>query len=121
MHRTIITLQLAEETYADDSGMAFELAEAGARETDRYPVEYPAPYSEIGCGYGRLSAHVNKQASDLASEFGIDMDTCHQTEMLLMLYFQNEHQETEYKRQLAAKLQPVEKWIINANEVFNAR
>jgi hypothetical protein len=121
MHRTLITFVLAEEIYANDSGSAFELAEAQARETDSYPVKYPAPYAEIGCGYGRLAVHVNKQASDLASEFGIDMDTCHQTEMLLMLYFQNERQETEYKRQLAAKLKPAAQWIINAHEVFNAR
>lgn len=61
MHRTILVIKLAEESYANASSIEFDKAEQHANETKCYPATYPAPFGEIGCGYGALSDYVKNR------------------------------------------------------------
>lgn len=54
MKREFINIKLAELTYSENSAKAFDLAESEAFKTGNFPVRYPSPYDQIGCGYGAL-------------------------------------------------------------------
>lgn len=116
MKREFINIKLAELTYSENSAKAFDLAESEAFKTGNFPVRYPSPYDQIGCGYGALASYLKKALDELASTLGIDIEICHQTDLLVILHLQTELQFIEYKRKLSEILQPVNKWIINSGD-----
>lgn len=119
MHRTILVIKLAEESYANASSIEFDKAEQHANETQCYQATYPAPFGEIGCGYGALSDHVKKQVDSIASELAMEVDVCHQVELMLMIYSNSESELSTFKTRLAESLIPLRSWILNPDEVLN--
>lgn len=119
MHRTILIIKLAQETYAKDSSLEFDKAEQHANLTQRFPAIYPAPFSEIGCGYGALSDHVKNQVDSIASGLAMEVDVCHQVDLMLMIYSNSESELSTFKTRLAESLRPLRSWILNPDEVLN--
>lgn len=118
MHRQILTIVLDEELYAIDSGNEYEKAEHQASVTNCYPVTYPSPYNEIGCGFGVLSKYVKIRVDGIASDLGIEVDICHQTSLMLMIYSHSEAIQVSFRKQLADSLRPLSTWILNKTEVL---
>lgn len=75
MPRRTIFVELANKTYAQESRLAYELAEAAAAEKTQYPVIYPEPFNTIGCGYGALRKHAENMCTRLANELNVDWES----------------------------------------------
>lgn len=119
MHRTILVIKLAEESYAKESASQFDEAEQNANVTQCYPVTYPAPFNDIGCGYGVLSDYVKKLVDSIARQLDIEVDVCHQADLMLMIYSNSESELITFKARLAESLRPLKTWILNPDEVLN--
>lgn len=115
---TLIILKLNEEGYAADSGDAYKKAEQDAMRTGQYPVVYPEPYNSIGCGYGPLADYVKRQCFELSNERRLDLEFCHQVELLITLYCGTQADYAEYTRMLGERLQGVKTWVLNAAELW---
>lgn len=107
-----IFFKLDEERHAEMSAAAFTAAEAAAERNGRYPVAYPALYETIGCGYGRLADYVRTCCSTLAADMALDLETCHQTDLIVSLFCGTTTGYQEYLRRLADKLRPVGLWCL---------
>ena len=107
-----IFFKLDEERHAEMSAAAFGAAEAAAERNGRYPVAYPAIYETIGCGYGRLADYVRTCCSTLAADMALDMEICHQTDLIVTLYCGATIRYQEYLRRLAESMRPVGLWCL---------
>ena len=107
-----IFFKLDEERHAEMSAAAFAAAEAAAERNGRYPVAYPALYETIGCGYGRLADYVRTCCSKLAADMALDLEICHQTDLIVSLYCGTKADYQEYLRRLAESMRPVGLWCL---------
>ena len=120
MYTTVISLKLDEAAYATDSSNAYEAAESAAVQTGNYPVQYPAPYGVVGCGFGALNQYVVSQIDTVAHDLNIDYDLTNQLELTITLYFPQKARESAFKQAFSDRLIDVYRWIKNAGEVFSA-
>ena len=107
-----IFFKLDVERHAEMSAAAFGAAEATAERNGRYPVAYPAIYETTGCGYGALAEFVRTCCSRLAEDMGLDMEVCHQTDLIVILYCGTTTSYQEYLRRLAEAMRPVGLWCL---------
>lgn len=107
----LVEVKLNEEGYSDASARAFQEAEAAAAAEEKYPVSYPEPFNTIGCGYGPLGEFTHKLAFDLSTELRLDLDTCHQTTLLLTLHAGSAEQYAKFERELLKRLEVVKTWV----------
>ena len=92
------------------SSAAYSAAESAAESSGRYPVAYPTLYEMTGCGYGRFADYVKTCSSNLAVDMGLDLEICHQTDLIVMLYCGSTADYQAYLRRLADILRPVGLW-----------
>lgn len=115
---SLIILKLAEERYAEDSSNAYSKAEDEAQRTNAYPVVYPEPFNEIGCGYGPLNDYVRKQCNAVAYELGLDADFCIQSELMVTLHCGAKADYAKFVKTLGERLQPVKGWVVNSSQLW---
>ncbi len=107
-----IFFKLDVERHATMSSAAYSAAESAAESSGRYPVAYPTLYEMTGCGYGRLADYVQTCSSNLAVDMGLDLEICHQTDLIVMLYCGSTADYQAYLRRLADILRPVGLWCL---------
>lgn len=108
----LVIVNLDEESYAEVSARAYGAAESAAQRTGEYP-DYPEPFDTIGCGWGVLGEYVKQQCLALTSEQGLDVDICHQTDLMLTLHGGTAKEYAEYVEALEERLRPVKEWVVN--------
>ena len=103
-----VELRVDDDSYAAASSAAYQRAEENATS---YPVVYPEPFNTIGCGWGRMTDHVEQLAKELADETGLDWDCCRQTTLQLTLYCGTPDIYAQFDRALAERLRPLIAWV----------
>lgn len=111
-------LRLDEERYAGDAGRTYDAAESHAAQMDSYPVVYPEPYNTVGCGFGRLNAYVKAECFAVATEFGLDVETCDQVELIVTLRGGSRDAYEKYVKLLGTRVTKVSGWILNARDLW---
>lgn len=111
-HSYLVEVLIDEDGYAQDAGNVFAAAEAAAAAANAYPVVYPEPYNTVGCGYGVIGGHIERLATGIANDLGLDWDCCHQTNLLLTLYCGTPQRYAELVRELQSKTEFLRQWVV---------
>lgn len=118
MLRRTIFVELANETYAKESGLAYELAEAAAAERNQYPVIYPEPFNTIGCGYGPLRKHAENVCMRLANELNVDWESGSDADIYVTLCNGNKASLEQFYSLLGDRLESIRDWVINYEQLW---